>query len=89
MYGGGIGHIAACVGLVHLQLIVGGVLLGGSPAYEIAAIHCTGAVLSLLTALDRDGFGYLVRFIGLQHILIIILDDFIGNIAIAGDVLAA
>ena len=94
VYGGGIGHLAACVGLVHFQLIVhgravGGVLLGGSPAYEIAAIHCTGAVLSLLTALDRDGFGYLVRFIGLQHILIIILDDFIGNIAIAGDVLAA
>ena len=94
VYGGGIGHIAACVGLVHFQLIVhgravGGVLLGGSPAYEIAAIHCTGAVLSLLTALDRDGFGDLVRFIGLQHILIIILDDFIGNIAIAGDVLAA
>ena len=94
VYGGGIGHIAACVGLVHFQLIVhsravGGVLLGGGPAYEIAAIHCTGAVLSLLTALDRDGFRYLVRFIGLQHILIIILDDFIGNIAIAGDVLAA
>ena len=94
MYGGGIGHIAACVGLVHLQLIVhgravGGVLLGGGPAYEIAAIHCTGAVLSFLTALDRDGFGDLVRFIGLQYILIIILDDFIGNIAIAGDVLAA
>ena len=94
VYGSGIGHIAACVGLVHLQLIVhgravGGVLLGGGPAYEIAAIHCTGAVLSLLTALDRDGFGDLVRFIGLQHILIIILDDFIGNIAIAGDVLAA
>ena len=94
VYGGGIGHLAACVGLVHFQLIVhgravGGVLLGGSPAYEIAAIHCTGAVLSLLTALDRDGFGDLVRFIGLQHILIIILDDFIGNIAIAGDVLAA
>ena len=94
VYGSSIGHIAACVSLVHFQLIVhgravGGVLLGGSPAYEIAAIHCTGAVLSLLTALDRDRFGDLVRFIGLQHILIIILDDFIGNIAIAGDVLAA